>query len=420
MGFRIVHAADLHIDSPLRGLSRYEGAPVAELRGATRRALENLIALCLDEQAKLLLLAGDLYDGEWRDYSTGLFLAAQLARLREVGTQVVWIRGNHDAQSRLTKHLDLGSHVFELGVKAPETRNFEQLGVAVHGQGFASAAVTDDLSASYPAPLPGMFNIGLLHTALSGRAGHAPYAPCDVRALQNKGYDYWALGHVHARELVSEAPYIVFPGNLQGRHMRELGPKGATLIHVNEGLISKVEHRALDVVRFDHARIDASDASHPDDVVALSKRAMVAALAQAGTRLCALRITVTGATRAHAALMRDPERTRAAIQARAHEVSGGDVWVEEIEFSTRLPLDLTLLSERDDAVGQLVRSLASLRNDPSLLGNLVDEIRELEASLPHEVRDLELGIDLKNEEQARAMITAVEQLLLPRLLDEVP
>lgn len=86
MRFSIVHAADLHLDSPLVGLERYDGAPVAELRAATRRALENLVQLCLAEDAKLLLLAGDLYDGDWRDYSTGLFFAAQMARLREVGT----------------------------------------------------------------------------------------------------------------------------------------------------------------------------------------------------------------------------------------------------------------------------------------------------------------------------------------------
>ena len=420
MAFRIVHAADLHLDSPLRGLSRYEGAPVAELRGATRRALENLITLCLDEQAKLLLLAGDLYDGEWRDYATGLFLSAQLARLREVGTQVVWIRGNHDAQSRLTKHLDLGAHVFELGVRAPETRIFEQFGVAVHGQGFASAAVTDDLSAQYPAPVSSALNIGLLHTALSGRTGHAPYAPCDVRALQNKGYDYWALGHVHAREVVSEAPYIVFPGNLQGRHMRELGPKGATVIHVSDGLVQKLEHRVLDVVRFSHAQIDVAEASHPDDVVALTKRAMTSAATEAGSRMCALRLTLCGASRAHAAMMRDPERVRAAIKARAHEVNGEGVWVEEIHFATQMPLDLTVLAERDDAVGQLVRSLGALRDDPLQLGTLIDEIRDLEASLPLEVRELELGIDLSNAEQARALITSVRDLLLPRLLDEVP
>src|SRR5215470_1231925 len=102
---KIVHAADLHLDSPLRGLERYEGAPVERIRGATRRALENLVALCIEEQAALLLIAGDLYDGTWKDYATGLFFTAQLARLRAVGTQVVLVRGNHDAASNITRSL---------------------------------------------------------------------------------------------------------------------------------------------------------------------------------------------------------------------------------------------------------------------------------------------------------------------------
>jgi len=420
MGFCIVHAADLHIDSPLRGLSRYEGAPVAELRGATRRALSNLVSLCLEEQAKLLLIAGDLYDGEWRDYSTGLFLSAQLARLREVGTQVVWIRGNHDAESRLTKHLVLGDHVHELGAKRPETRVFDALGIAVHGQGFATAAVTDDLSVHYPPPLVGALNIGLLHTALSGRAGHAPYAPCEIRTLENKGYDYWALGHVHAREVVREAPYIVFPGNLQARHVRETGAKGATLIHVDAGVITRLEHRALDVVRFAHARVDVSAVDHVDDVIALCRRAMLEAVAQSEQRLCALRLSLCGKTRAHAALMQDPERVRAAIKARSHELSTGDVWIEDILFSTEIPLDLASLRTRDDAVGQLVRQLSAMREDPVQFAAFMAELAELETLLPHDVRSSELGLDLRDPEQARGLIDSVEQLLLPRLFDEAP
>src|SRR5690242_9452537 len=94
---KFVHAADLHLDSPLRGLSRYEGAPVEAVRGATRRAFQNLIDLCLEEGAAFLLLAGDIYDGDWKDYGTGLFFLHQLARLRAADVEVVLIRGNHDA-----------------------------------------------------------------------------------------------------------------------------------------------------------------------------------------------------------------------------------------------------------------------------------------------------------------------------------
>src|SRR5690606_1050772 len=93
---KFVHAADLHLDSPLRGLPVYEGAPVDEIRGATRRACEILVELCVGEGAALLVIAGDLYDGDWRDYSTGLFFVQQMARLRDAGVQVAWVRGNHD------------------------------------------------------------------------------------------------------------------------------------------------------------------------------------------------------------------------------------------------------------------------------------------------------------------------------------
>src|SRR5690606_7643652 len=134
----------------MRGLERYEGAPVEQMRGATRRALQNLVELCLEEEAKLLLLAGDLFDGDWRDYSTGLFFSAQMSELRQAGVRVVMIRGNHDAQSQVKKHLTLPENVRELATRRPETALFEDLGIAVHGQGFAKRVVTDDIAATYP------------------------------------------------------------------------------------------------------------------------------------------------------------------------------------------------------------------------------------------------------------------------------
>src|SRR5690606_17008970 len=136
-GMKIVHAADLHIDSPLRGLVDYDGAPLLEVRGATRRAFENLVDLCIDEAASLLVIAGDLYDGDWKDYSTGLFFVEQMVRLREAGVRVAWVRGNHDAASKITKHLNAPGNVRELSCSAPETVVYDDLGVAVHGVGYA-------------------------------------------------------------------------------------------------------------------------------------------------------------------------------------------------------------------------------------------------------------------------------------------
>ena len=267
---KIVHAADLHLDSPLRGLSQYEGAPVEEVRTATRRALSALVDLCVEEEAALLLIAGDLYDGDFREYSTALCFTDQMSRLKQAGTQVVWLRGNHDAANKITKHLRAASHVHELSHDGPQTLTFESLGVAVHGQGYATRDVQDNLAQGYPEPLSGMLNIGLLHTALDGREGHALYAPCTASELKAKGYDYWALGHVHQREVVAEEPYIVFPGNLQGRHIKETGPKGATLIEERSGKIASLEARQLDVVRWEQTEVDVSGVSHVHDALDLA------------------------------------------------------------------------------------------------------------------------------------------------------
>ncbi|MET0341073.1 MAG: DNA repair exonuclease [Polyangiales bacterium] len=418
MRYTIVHAADLHLDSPLLGLERYEGAPVEQVRGASRRALENLVQLCLDEDAKLLLIAGDLYDGDWRDYTTGLFFAAQMARLAETGTRVVWIRGNHDAQSKVTRHLPLPSHCVELGTRKAETHLVDDLNVAVHGRGFATRAVTEDLSASYPPPIAGALNIGLLHTALSGRRGHAAYAPCDVKALEARGYDYWALGHVHQREVVQEAPYVVFPGNLQGRHVRECGPKGATLVRVRDDAIISVEPRVLDVARFARLDVDVSAASDASDAVELSVRALRESMNEAeGRPLCA-RVALTGRTPAHGALLADPERTRALVQSRANEIQGGDAWVESVRFETSLPIDLDALAQREDSIGQVVRALSVLETDADARGALLAELSEVERALPYELRLAELGIALDDDEATGALMRDVSRRLLPRLLEE--
>jgi len=191
--FRFLHAADVHLDSPLVGLDRYDSAPVDAVRGATRRAFENLVRLATDEEVAFILLAGDLYDGDWKDYRTGLFFVEQMAKLRDASIPVFVIAGNHDAASQLTKNLHSPDNVHFFSTRKPETRFVEAFDVAVHGQGFASRAVTDDLAAAYPIADSGLLNIGLLHTSLDGREGHAHYAPTSSQVLAQKGYQYWAL-----------------------------------------------------------------------------------------------------------------------------------------------------------------------------------------------------------------------------------
>jgi DNA repair exonuclease SbcCD nuclease subunit len=418
---KFVHAADLHIDSPLRGLARYEGAPVERIRGATRRALEHLVDLCLDEQASLLVLAGDLYDGGWSDYSTGLFFLQQVQRLREADVQVVWLRGNHDAASRLTQHLRPPENLRELSHARPATIELELGGVpvALHGQGFARAKVTDDLSDRYPAPLPGALNIGVLHTALEGREGHDRYAPCRADSLANKGYDYWALGHVHRREVVQREPWIVFPGNLQGRHARETGVKGATLVGVQSGRITEVEHRALDEVRWAEIRIDAGRAQGPDDDIDLVRAELGREVLEADGRLVCARVVVSGATRAHASLSTDSEHFDSEVRAQGQQLGRGAAWVERVVVATRPLGDPELLRARQDPLGALLRRLDQLETDEAALGALAEQLGELRRKLPRELLEGPDAPRLADPAALRALLGDIEGLLLPLLSDEL-
>ncbi|MBX3197158.1 MAG: DNA repair exonuclease [Labilithrix sp.] len=414
---KIVHAADLHIDSPLRGLDRYEGAPASRLRGATRRALENLVALCIDERADVLLLAGDVFDGSWKDYSTGLFFAAEMARLREANVPVVIVRGNHDAASSVVKALRLPENVRELSSRKPETYELPGVGIAVHGQSFSQRVTSEDLAARYPDRVPGVFNVGLLHTSIDGREGHEPYAPTSVETMRSKGYDYWALGHVHAREIVSTEPYIVYPGNLQGRHARETGPKGASVVTVEGNVVESVEHRALDVVRWEIVTVDAAPATDALEVVDLARAALEARVGEVDGRVLAARVVVVGSTRANGAVRRDLDRFTSELRAAATDGLGEAAWLEKVIVRTRATIDLERIREEASAVGHLARRLASIKDDPKELADLAGVLADLERKLPAELREGEGALRLTDPATVRAMLDDVEQLLVPRLLE---
>jgi DNA repair exonuclease SbcCD nuclease subunit len=414
--FKYIHAADIHLDSPLRGLEQYEGAPVAEARGATRRAFENLVHLALDEHAAFVIIAGDLYDGDWKDYNSGLFFVHQMSKLRDAGIPVFIVSGNHDAASQITRSLRMPPNVTMLSTREPQTITIEDLRDAIHGQGFHSREVTVDLAASYPSPLKGLFNIGVLHTSVTGREGHETYAPCSLETLLSKRYDYWALGHVHAREELHREPWVLFPGNTQGRNARETGPKGCTLVTVEGAECTSVEHRDLHVMKWVHCRVDAAGAVSADEIVERVCADVREEAKKSGDSLLAARITLSGPSRAHGNLSGDPRRWVSEVRGAVTDATDGAAWVEKVVVATRAQVDLEAALKRNDALGDLLRFVGDLPCDDDLLAALREDFAQLKRKAPPEALEGEETVKLDNAEALAQALEVVRQMLVARLL----
>ena len=387
---KFVHAADLHLDSPLLALSRQEPRQVERMRRATREAFERMIDLCIDQEVALLVLAGDLYDHDCPNMQIAVFLRAQLKRLEQKGIRAVIIKGNHDADNKITSALALPANTRILSEQKPETMTFDDLEirVAVHGQSFRGGPIAENLAASYPPALRGHYNIGVLHTSLAGTADHDAYAPCTLEELTTRGYDYWALGHVHKRAVLSRDPYVIFPGNLQGRHAKESGPKGCFLVEADDaGRTVAAEFVPLDVVRWHRAEVDLKGRNIEGELVEGIRGALAQAYRDGDGRPGAVRIVLTGRTSLYRHIERTPHRLRQTTLELAAELAGDDIWIEKIVNSTTAPGERLDAMPSDDT-HDLVGIMQEIAGNTELIGPLLaKELEPLRSKLPGELKE---------------------------------
>jgi DNA repair exonuclease SbcCD nuclease subunit len=404
--FQFIHAADIHLDSPLRGLASFEDAPVDQIRTATRRAFENLVDLAIREAVAFVVIAGDLWDGDWPDAGPGLFFIKQAKRLRQAGIPVYVVKGNHDAENTLTRELRYPDNVHLFGHSRPETVHLKSLNVAIHGQSFREANITSDLAAAYPAPVPGAFNIGLLHTCLDGDSRHYAYAPASVDALAAKGYQYWALGHVHQRRaLERNGVPIVFPGNLQGRKIPETGPKGCELVTVDDDGRTVSRFEPLDVVRWLEESVDLSGVKTLDDTDRAVTEVLETAKRNNSGRLLAVRLHLHGATELSGEFARH-EDLRDRFNSIATDL--GEIWLERILLET-LPPKTTTEFPLADEIRELMAEIAS---DEHLTREWMEQFATLSGQLTGELAESDVARALSDPAAFRIWVRRSAALCL--------
>lgn len=412
---RFIHAADIHLDSPLNGLSAYPDAPAEQLRSATRDAFTVLVDRAIEDAVDFMVIAGDLYDGSWRDYNTGIFFCKEMGRLKRAGIPVYLLFGNHDAESEMTKKLELPDNVHTFGASKPQTFKIDDLAVALHGQSFKQRDIVANLVTGYPSPVAGYFNIGVLHTALEGYATHATYAPCTIYELQAKGYQYWALGHVHEFEQWTGAATIVFPGNLQGRNVRERGRRGAVLVSVDEAGAVEVERIFIDVLRWEHLTADATDCDTLEEVLRKIGQGLEALLDTDGEVPRAARITVTGKTKAHGELFGLEAQLRHEVLAQIASIGNERLWLEKVRIETQPIVNTAKLHERNDAFTDLQAILDEAATDVDFNEELQAALAPFAAKAPFDLQPLVPLIEQIRKGDLKELIDNVAPGLLAHL-----
>ena len=407
MRFSFIHAADLHIDSPLAGLRLKDDEVAKRFAQAGRRAVELLIAETIASNAKFLIIAGDVFDGDWKDVSTGLFFVRAISALHRAGIAAFIVKGNHDADSLMSRELSYPDTVKIFKSSKAETFALDELRVALHGRSFPNR-LNADFVESYPTRRDGWLNIGVLHTSLDGTRGHDGYAPCSVDDLKRFGYDYWALGHIHAAEIVSRDPWIVFPGNLQGRSVRETGAKGAVRVTVEDGRIIDVTPLALDGARWAHVPIDIGNAGSETDILARIADGMADAHAASDGRPLALRITLTGATPLHNHLVARREWLQDDVRGSGFQLSS-DCWVEQLKIKTTMPERIEVALSAADAL-DVDALLAEAAVDPEFVAVLLELTELIKARMPKDLHD-----DLQTSDVLTALAADARALLAGEL-----
>jgi DNA repair exonuclease SbcCD nuclease subunit len=317
------------------------------------------------------------------------------------------IKGNHDAASVVTKSITLPDSVRDFPTRKADTHRLEHLRVAVHGRSFQDRAVEENLALTYPAPVPGWFNIGLLHTSCAGSPYHATYAPCSVADLTGRGYDYWALGHVHDYAELASDPWVVFPGNLQGRSIRECGPKGAVAVEVADGRVTALRRLVVDQARWALVEVDLSEAAEERAALDLIEAAIRPAAEAAEGRLLAIRVRLSGETALHGHLVAERDTFLEEVQAAAHRAHE-DVWLEKVRFDTTPPAR----RERPDLGGlDPAALLHQLDRDPDFQARARELVSGLLDKMP-------AGLDAEEpilEGEFEALCAEAEAMVLSRL-----
>ncbi len=373
--FSFLHCADLHLGAPFQGLAEIPPKLARRLREAPIQALDRLVAAAIERRVAAVLISGDLFDAADRNLRAQIQLRDRLRKLDDAGIQTLIAAGNHDPLGSASTSVAFppSVHFFDTEVESVPLARDGQLLAHVYGISYPATSVTENLALRFPAAPEGPFSIAMLHTNVGARGEHEAYSPCRLEDLQARAFDYWALGHVHKRETLRPArPVVHYPGNTQGLHMKEVGPRGVTLVDVSATGAFTLSPIWTDAVRWHRTRTSIDGFEDIDDVITAFGEISSRTAAEAPDRMHIMLWTLTGSGKVHENLSRAnlvAELLQSLRDEHAPEPAPGAIWLQRIDVATRPMRDIEELRKQQDLLGDLLRLAEEARNHPPALGD---------------------------------------------------
>ena len=418
MQLKFIHTADLHLDTPFKGLGDWNPGLADKLKDATYRSFRNIIDLSIYEKVDFLLIAGDIFDSEIMSLSAQLRFLAELKRLSENNIPAYFICGNHDHLGAWDRSFSIPPGVFRFGSAGVEKMTYRRNGEAIadiYGISYQSSYITDNLAPLYiKSPDPAPFSIAMLHGMADVVGRDERYAPFSLSDLIERPFDYWALGHVHKGRILNENPAVVYPGNPQGRDFGETGQKGCCMVELEPGRKPLVKFVPVQHVRFEELEIDLTGKNNISLLTDLIVEAIDTMAASDRNSGFILRILLTGRTELHKLLNRPGEAKQLVEELNIGQMDMEPFsWIGSVEVKTGMPLDPDNIGQGSDFIAGMIKNIERYEKDGDLLSELTDKL-ENELPAARIFREIDHFLEIEKQE----ILEKAKWMLLDRLVDD--
>jgi len=419
-GVRFIHTADLHLDTPFKGLSNWNADLSGKLKDATFKSFRNIIDLCISKKVDFLIISGDIFDSESKSLAAQLRFVTELKRLSEKGIPAYFICGNHDPLRSWLQKIDLPDNVYRFGSSGKQYVTFrkeEEYVADIHGISYDEKVVKENLAAEFKlAPKPAAISIAVLHGTIGAPGPHENYAPFKIKDVVNKGFDYWALGHIHKEQVVSPSnPMIVYPGNPQGRDFGETGKKGCYLVEISKDNKPVAEFIPTQLIRFEDLIIDISNVDKPEFLQVKINEALEKVDNFNAETNYILRINLTGRTVLHKSLIKRTE-----INDLIGLFNDGQMdqlyfrWIDKVYVDTRPDIDIERIKFSVGFPAEILKHFDMYFADNKMLAELIIKVEEefINVQAKKEIAGITENMD-------KEMLEKAKMILLDKLIMEV-